>query len=684
MGTEEQRPAVSAPGPGRTADLRETLIEGAPLFAMVPLWIWWACWKGGYPPSVFLPAIGYLALSAIALSIAFPRAPVSGARLVALTALAALTAWSIGSLVWADDRGGAEIEAARQVLLFGSFALPVLWPVSRRALVWALAMIPIVALCGAVSALLAALANPAGLIDGRLTDPTGYPNASAALFAVGALVASILAARPEPRDLIRAVALATAGALAGACLLSQSRGALLASAVTLVVAFLLLPDRRRFLVVLVILGVGLLPAIHPLLDVHSVAVEGGDLAAAIRHAVRLLTFDCFGLLVVGWLYAWADRRIEVPGNVSRGISLTLAIVVGVAFLGGIGAIVVTGSDVGHWVSDEVESFKTPDYGRLEAEPSRFTAGLGSNRFDYWRAAADIFAEEPITGVGVGNFLAPYLEKRHANKATVYPHNLWMGALAELGAVGLALLFAFLVALGAALLAAARQAAPRSRWIVVGASLPLVYVLIHGSFDWITVFPVVAAPPLALAGADSSTAWSSEPAGSRWISLAVTGGIAMCALLVVPLLLAAGLSERGFATWEDRPVGAVDDLRRAAGLDPLSAAPDVRLGVVEVELGNYEAAREAFQGALRRDGSQWYPRLQLGLLAARAGDRGVGIDELRRARELNPREAVIGATLRKIEAGETPSPRSVQRTVLDGDNKQWGTLLNYPSNSIPPP
>lgn len=650
------------------ADRRVPLAEGAAILLALPLWIWWATWKGGYPPSVFLAGIGYLALAAVALSLAVPRGRIRGAAGWALAALGFLTCWTIVSLLWAEDRGAAEVAAARQVLLFGSVALPVVWPVSRRALVLALGAVPLLALCGALSALFAALADPAGLLDGRLVDPTGYANASAALFAAGGLTALVVSSRRELRGSVRAGALATAGVLVGSCVLCQSRGSLLAMAVTLVIVFALVSGRRRLLVALLILVLCTLPGLATLLDVHRVAVGGGDLEGAVRQAFRVLTFTAIGLFAAGLLYAWLDARIEVSERVSRIIDRGIAGLAATAALAAVVVLMVAGADIGGWVSQRVEDFKTPDYGRLEAEPDRFTGGLGSNRFDYWRVSLDVYADRPVGGAGAGNFLAPYLERRRAAKATLYSHSLWLGTLAELGTIGFLALVAFLASLAVALARAARSLGGGGRWIAVAAALPAVYVLVHGSFDWITAYPVILVPPFALAAAAAAARpdeeWATESSVARWPALGLVTSLLVCGVLAVPLLLSARLADRGFSSWPARPAGAIDDLRRAADLDPLSTTADVRLGVVAVELGRDRLAERAFADAIDRDRSGWFPWFESGLLAAASGRLGIARDDVRRALSLNPREPAVRRAMRALRRGDIPSPRRAQGEVLE--------------------
>jgi O-antigen ligase len=645
--------------------LRELALEGAGLLVAVPLWLWWASWKGGYPPSVFLAGIGYLALAAIALHLFAPRPPLRRAAAWALAALAALSAWTLLSLIWAPDRGAAEVVATRQLLFLGSFALPLIWAPTRRALAAGLAIPPLVALCGAVTALGGALADPASLVDGRLAGPTGYPNASAALMAAGALPALVLGSRRELAVPARAAALAAAGALLGTLVLTQSRGGLAVFAIVLALALLVLPGRLRLLIPTAIVALAVCAALGPLLGAHSTAVEGGDVEAGLRDAVAALLTCVAVLAALAAAYAALDARVEIaPRTVRRASRGVAAVAVAVVLLGAAG-LAASGADVGGWVSARVEDFKTPDYGRLESESTRFTGDLGSNRYDYWRASAEIFADDPLTGSGAGNFIAPYLERRHGEKSTIYSHSVWLESLATLGAPGFLLVVGFVVALCVALGSSGRRAGP-ARWVVAGASLPLAVALVHGSVDWIGTFPVLTAPALALAGAAAGARGAGdgrEARGGRALPLVAIATLVVATALALPLLAAARLADRGFAEWRVDPSGAIDDLERAAELDPLSAVPYVRLGVVAIDLERPALARRAFESALERDPSAWYPEFQLGLLEA-PESRARAIRRLRVAQRRNPREPAVLRALGTVERGGSPSPRAAQRLVLE--------------------
>ena len=84
-------------------------------------------------------------------------------------------------------------------------------------------------------------------VDHRLAAPTGYPNASAALF-LGALpLAVALAARRDVPGVLRVLALVAAGLLAQLAVLAQSRGSVPAVALAVAVLPDHDPDRRRCL-----------------------------------------------------------------------------------------------------------------------------------------------------------------------------------------------------------------------------------------------------------------------------------------------------------------------------------------------------------------------------------------------------------------------------------------------------
>ena len=117
-------------------------------------------------------------------------------------------------------------------------------------------------------------------MDGRFAEPIGYPDGNAALFLIGFWPALVIGSRREVPALARAALLGVAAALAELALLSPSRGAAVAFAVTAVLAAVVLPGRLRLLVATIPVAAAVAVAAPVLLDVASAA----DLAAASRRA----------------------------------------------------------------------------------------------------------------------------------------------------------------------------------------------------------------------------------------------------------------------------------------------------------------------------------------------------------------------------------------------------------------
>ena len=81
---------------------------------------------------------------------------------------------------------------------------------------------------------------------------------------------------------------------------------------------------------------------------------------------------------------------------------------------------------------------------------------GAGRTDLWSVGVSIWADEPLTGVGYGNFPEAFTGERIRETDVEAglspgrgPHNLVLGTLGELGIVGLAALAAFILPLSRA-------------------------------------------------------------------------------------------------------------------------------------------------------------------------------------------------------------------------------------------
>ena len=640
---------------------------GGGLLPAVPLWLWWAASEGGYPAALWLAGLAYLAVwSLLLLRYVRPAALQRPARL-ALGATAVLTVWTAVSGAWAADPGGAWLAAERVALAGAALALPMLWPPSRRALL--IGLVAFVAAAGVLGivGLASALAHAGALDDGRLTGPTGYPNATAALLLAGAIPALLLASHRGFDVRWRALALASGGCLAATSILAQSRGSMIAAAIALVALIILAPSPLRALPPLAIAGAGTAAALAPMLDVHAAAVAG-DPGGQLRIAVLVLVALFAGLAGAGALYARADERRGPPAPSERGAArrqrlVVLALAALIALAGG---AVITGGKPGAWFDARIDEATNPDYSRIEASSDRFTAGADSNRIDYWRVALQVTGDHPLAGDGAGSFANDYLARRHTDKGPLYAHSLWLGDLAELGPLGLALLLCTVISVAVAIGRTRRGASEETRLIAAAASLPAVYLLVHASFDWVSYFPALLVPALGLAGAAAGlrSGRTPDPARARHRPAAIAAG-ALVALAPAgpPPAAPSWLVDRAYSTAPGRPQAALSVARLAADLDPFGARPVLAEGQVALEAGDLEAAGTAFSEAAARDSAAWYPRFELGLLEAGDGNRAAALRWLAEAGARNPRERLIDRAVASVDARRPLDPSAAARRVL---------------------
>ncbi len=204
---------------------------------------------------------------------------------IALACLAAYTAFSFLSILWAASPGDAWEGANRTLLYLLVFALFACWPQRGRpprCCWW----------CGRWRCGAGGVHDPAPrrrrgarlpalLPGGRLVYPTGYPNANAAQWLMAAWPALLLARSERLPWALRGVLAGAAVLLAAVALLSQSRGSLYATPVMLVLVFALLPGRTRTFAVLVPMAAGIAAAAPAVLRVGD-HLRGGEVVRATR------------------------------------------------------------------------------------------------------------------------------------------------------------------------------------------------------------------------------------------------------------------------------------------------------------------------------------------------------------------------------------------------------------------
>jgi len=647
------------------------LVDLVPGLAILVATLVLAADGGGYDTTVWSPATLFvLALIVVQFAGGGGWSP-SKTAWVAMTALAAFCAWSYLSIRWATVRADAWTGADRTVLYLGVFVVMVRWARSKLGSSMWIVMFPLALATIGGATLVRALESGTPrtmLVGSRLADPTGYPNATAALFLLGVWPALALSAHRQLPPWLRGLLLASAGMLCEISLISQSRGAVYTLPAVLLLFLVLVPDRLRVIGHILLVAGAASAALPQVLDVYRTAARGGDVHQAFVSASVAIAITAVLLAAVGTALALADQRWRRSPQLTRRLRRAAWIaVIAVAIVGCVVTLAVVGDPVDR-VQSAWSSFK---HGSEPTTGTTHFVGLGSNRYDFWRVAWDVFTEHPVVGVGADNYAVAYLAHRRSFEQPRYPHSLEFRLLLGTGIVGTLLFAAFL---GAAVWGVCRRPVDPLRRVAqaAGAAIFLSW-LVHGSVDWFWEFPglsVAAFAGVAIAVAQREPRARRAPRQRAVRIAAAVAGSAAVAVAAVAVTL-PWLSERDVdlaaGGWRADPRAAHDRLETAARLNRLSDTPWLVAGAISTRSHDFRAARRYFLDALRRNPTNWYAELEVGILDANLGARAQAIAHLERARRLNPREELIRFALDRVRAKTPIAPSDVETVLLKDVN-----------------
>ncbi len=639
--------------------------------ACVAVFLVWAADEGGYPPTVWYG--GALFVAALLVTLVFARGTAflgpPRAGWWAIGFFAAFTAWSFASISWAASKGDAWDGANRTFLYLLVYALFARWPWRPGGAAALLGLHAAGALAVGLLTLheVAQSSHPAAFFIGsRLSEPLGYPNATAALFLMALWPAVFLASCRCVAPFLRGVFLGIATALLELSIIPQSRGALLSLPVAALLYLLLVPGRARSLLHLAIAGGAAALALHPLLDVYRTGARGGDLSGAATGARNIVLVSLVVLTAVGTAVALLDRRLNLSPRVVSSANRALGGLSVVGAVAGLAVVLALGSP-GEHARNVWHEFKSPEPG---AGSSHFI-GLGSNRYDFYRVSLLTLERRPVGGAGADNFGIEYLRERRSNEQPLYSHSLEMRLLVHTGVVGTALFAGFLAA---ALLGAWRSRSRGDllkRGAAAAATVTFGYWLVHGSGDWLWEFPALGATAFAWLGL--STGLERRPVmpvpersrAAMWAAGGLTAVAALGAAVTLGLpWLAAREVDYAAHSWRADPKSAFDALGRARRLNALSDLPDLMTGAIAGRLGDNAKMRLGYSRAIARNPDNWYSRLELGVLYGIEHDYPVALRELRQAQALNPREPLVALALRRVKRHRPVAPAAVDRILLD--------------------
>lgn len=466
--------------------------------------------------------------------------------------------------------------------------------------------------------------------------------------------------------------LASAGLLFHLALLPQSRGWTIAAPVALLVYLLVMPGFVRNLTVVVPLAAVLALTASPVIHVFDVSDDPAELLTALDDARSSITVAVVVLLLVGAAIGFLDRRIEFSertATVGRRVAFAGAGVV--ALVGVVAALAVIGNPIS-WAGDRWDDFKGGKFEYEVGGGSRLGGSLGSNRYDFWRVAADEFSGAPLAGVGSENYAEDYVEHRKSDEEPAYPHNLVLEVLSGTGLIGGLLFGGFLVLCVIGAVRVRIRASPLARGVAGISLVVFVYWFVHSIGDWFWAFPALTAPVFAwLAIGMRVDADQGPVARPRWakrwaVPAAVTSGaVALVAALSLFLPWGAAVDvERASETWGANPRDAYDLLDRASDVNFLSARPALVEGAIAAQLGQRRRMRSAFEHALQRDPRNWYATLELATLDSVEGDKQEALERLDRVAQLNPREPLTSLVRQGVLSGRPVTIEALDAAFLE--------------------
>ena len=591
----------------------------------------------GYERSVWLPA-GLLVLAGLVAALLVRPLEVTRAGAVAVAGSMFLLLWASLSMTWADGVDRAWTESNRLILYVGLLVLALATARTRGCAHTVMGLFAMAAAIVGVTIVARMLAGDGAMFfDFRLHDPLGYTNGIAGLFLMG-LWALLGYAPGGDRPALRAAALAGATLLACLLVLTQSRAIVPAVLLSAVVLIGLLPDRQRRAWALVVVLAGTAAALPSLLDVYDDRFDDRGLLpqdATMRSAAVATIAASLAAGVVWGIVTAAHRRLRdaTRARAAR-VGVVLLAAVAIAAVGG-GLAAVGGSP-----ADEVRA-GWDEFRSLEVDTqatARFGAG-GGYRYDLWRIAWKQLEDNPLLGVGAGNYNTTYFLERRTPEFVRQPHSLELQALAELGLPGG---LALLVVVGAVAVAALRRRRERDGALHAAIGVCVVW-LVHTSVDWLHLLPGLTG--IAIFGAALVLVRPATSTDSRWLDRSPrVRRLALGAALVVVAVLAASLGrqygallyrERAQDAVAARPAAAVRDATRALALNRFDVQAWIVLAAAQARQDRYFDARDALQQAAAAEPFNYVPWALLGDLAVRRGDMRQAGEDYARANALNP-------------------------------------------------
>jgi hypothetical protein len=597
----------------------------------------------------------------------FPRAPLPRAAALAGTLLAGFAAFIALSLSWASDQGRAFDQVALASCYLGLFVLVALAARDGEGRLWlkglAVGLVGVAILALAPRFLPDVFGSPDESLQagGRIGYPINYWNGLAAMMAGAVGLLGWLAANARARA-ERVAAFAVLALPLLVLYMAKSRGGGLATLAALGVLVIAGPARTRLVANLALVGAIFLP-LFVFAREQTAFIELPGSAAAADQGPEVLIF-AIATIVVAWVFRGRlDRRLthlEMP-RLSRRSTIVVAVA---------GAVVALLALAAFDPVQRFDDFRQPPTAEQLAsdEQASVTTRSGGGRWQYWGTAVDAFADEPLHGIGAGEFAVYWNQHGPFGFSVQNAHSLFLESLAELGLIGFLLITGFLavvVVAGVVRVSYVRDGAASAALAVLAAGL------VSAGFDFVWELPAVFAPVIVVAALLTTNALTpallnappappAPPRRSR-AGLALAGATLLagwasmiaCGWIV---LTERELDRSDAAANSGDYRAAITEAEDAVDLMPWAAAPRVELGLAYQVAGDLTSARRELREGVERADEDWRYWRALALVDLAAGNLGDACREIARTRELNPRQELVYQEVQGLECpGPEPKP-----------------------------
>ncbi len=620
-----------------------------------------AAWMGNANGGYFVGDWAWpaFALAVGALFVAF-IGPLGGVdsrwAVLALGLFGAYTGWTLISLLWAANKGDAWLGAGQTYLYLLAFLVTVGLVALNASRRWVLAVASLGPATIAALTLLALPTQSGELFDdGRLVGTVGYYNGEAAFLLVPFWVSVYVAGSRRVNVFLRAAVLAGAVLSLNLAIMTQSRGAMVAMAFSLLVFFVFSGQRLRGLLALLPLAVALFLAFPGLNGVYVTLSEGGDVAAALRGPLPVVWLGALGAGLYGLVWGLVDARWR-PGTQSVRIAgaVVLAAVV-ILFAVGTTLFVERVGDPVEVAQQRWEAFKTND--TTGEDQSRYLSVSGNGRATLWKVAWEDFSARPILGVGTHNWEGTYYELRDQTSGFArQPHSLPLEVLSERGVVGGALFFGFLaVCVASGLWERFTRFHSEGKGQAGALVAAVAYWFVHSSADWFWQIPAVTLPAIVfLALLVAPWGGESERVSARWPLRMGGVGLAVLALLVfAPLFVADHGLARSVAT--ENPEAALAAVESAQKYNPLEPRLAQREAEVAKASGDWGRAEDAYKRVIRLNPEHYAPYAVLAESYMVRGRTGEALRYYQKAHTLNPLDTELNQQIKRLRSADSRRP-----------------------------